>query len=132
MCPMCRNEISRGEIAQDNMAYNLIGEIEVHCNNAGNGCMWDGTIAELAEHLAECVYSSSRMPKWLKEHLGARVALSQPLGERKAKRVKAEKSCRRDPKELIDMPEVKREVRKAKRKSERVANNKRKRNSNAH
>ena len=51
------------------MAYNLIGEIEVHCNNSGNGCMWDGTIAELAEHLEECIYPSNRMPKWLREHL---------------------------------------------------------------
>ena len=31
--------------------------------------MWDGTIAELAEHMSECVYPVGKMPRWLKEHL---------------------------------------------------------------
>ncbi len=31
--------------------------------------MWDGTIAELAEHLSVCIYPANKMPRWLKEHL---------------------------------------------------------------
>ena len=62
-------KINPKELSIDLMAYNLIGEIEVHCNNMKNGCMWDGTIAELAEHLEECIYPTNKMPKWLKEHL---------------------------------------------------------------
>ena len=90
-CPICRKKIDFKEISFDLMAYNLIGEIEVHCNNMENGCMWEGTIAELATHLEDCVYPTTKMPKWLKEHLKSlKKSKGAELSAHKDKKIKYE------------------------------------------
>ena len=116
MCPMCRKSVHNKEIEEDLMAYNLIGEIEVHCNNIDNGCLWNGTIAELTDHLNECIYPANKMPKWLKDHIVKE-------GEFKAKKLKKEES---NINELITIPQVKKkakEIKKTRKSKQRVKRN---------
>ena len=133
------------------MGYNLIGEIEVHCNNMENGCMWDGTIAALTEHLEECIYPANKMPKWLKEHLNSArksgrpfsIPEEIPLKEeaqfqvvndaeiKESKRLQSE-SEQYGSSQVIEIPEMKLEKQKRRRKTERLPkgnNKKRKRKS---
>eukprot|EP00826_Nyctotherus_ovalis_P016531 TRINITY_DN14789_c0_g1_i2.p1 TRINITY_DN14789_c0_g1~~TRINITY_DN14789_c0_g1_i2.p1 ORF type:complete len:214 (+),score=43.76 TRINITY_DN14789_c0_g1_i2:86-727(+) len=64
-CPLCSKKIRKATIGRDQIAYNVIGEIEVYCSNTELGCLWKGHVAELEQHLKECVYGPGNLPQWL-------------------------------------------------------------------
>ena len=65
VCPTCNKKIRKTSINRDQIAYNVIGEIEVYCSNIDQGCLWKGQISELNQHLKDCVYGSANLPQWL-------------------------------------------------------------------
>jgi len=64
-CPNCGARYRKLTISRDQIAYNVIGEIEVYCNNSELGCLWKGHVCELEQHLKNCVYGPANLPKWL-------------------------------------------------------------------
>ena len=54
LCPICRVSIKEGCISRDLLAFNIINDLEVTCNNEMNGCPWKGTLVELGNHLKLC------------------------------------------------------------------------------
>ena len=54
ICPNCRVNIVESEISRDLLAFNLIEELEVSCNNGNIGCPWKGSLSNLKNHLKFC------------------------------------------------------------------------------
>lgn len=54
LCPICRVSINEGCISRDLLAYNIINDLEVTCNNEMKGCPWKGQLVELENHLKLC------------------------------------------------------------------------------
>lgn len=54
LCPICRVNIKEGCITRDLLAYNIINDLEVTCNNEMKGCPWKGQLMELINHLKLC------------------------------------------------------------------------------
>ena len=54
LCPICRVAIKEGCITRDLLAYNIINDLEVTCNNEMKGCPWKGQLVELTNHLKLC------------------------------------------------------------------------------
>lgn len=53
-CPSCRVKIQRELIDRDLLAFNIIEDLEVTCNNDELGCPWKGPLSELLNHLKFC------------------------------------------------------------------------------
>lgn len=54
ICPTCRDTINKSEISRDLLAFNIIEEQPVCCNNNIKGCPWKGLLSELLSHLKFC------------------------------------------------------------------------------
>ncbi|MCQ2817885.1 MAG: hypothetical protein MJ252_11530 [archaeon] len=54
ICPSCRTTIVESEMSRDLLAFNMIEELEVTCNNENYGCPWKGTLSNLKNHLKFC------------------------------------------------------------------------------
>ena len=52
-CPKCHEKNNSLNISRDLMAYNLVMELEVSCNNVGK-CPWVGHLSELVSHQNMC------------------------------------------------------------------------------
>jgi len=52
-CPRCHFKNFSSKISRDLMAYNLVMELEVSCNNVGQ-CPWIGHLSELVAHQTLC------------------------------------------------------------------------------
>ena len=52
-CPFCHLKNYSTKISRDLMAYNLVMELEVSCNNVGK-CPWIGHLSELVAHQNSC------------------------------------------------------------------------------
>ena len=52
-CPFCHKKNYSSKISRDLMAYNLVMELEVSCNNVGK-CPWIGHLSELVAHQNLC------------------------------------------------------------------------------
>ena len=52
-CPKCHEKNKSLNISRDLMAYNLVMELEVSCNNVGK-CPWVGHLSELVSHQNMC------------------------------------------------------------------------------
>ena len=52
-CPKCHEKNFSIELSRDLMAYNLVMELEVSCNNVGK-CPWVGHLSELVAHQTIC------------------------------------------------------------------------------
>ena len=52
-CPICHEKILTNDFSRDLMAYNLVMELEVLCNNVGK-CPWIGHLSELVAHQNIC------------------------------------------------------------------------------
>ena len=52
-CPKCHEKNFSLEFSRDLMAYNLVMELEVSCNNVGK-CPWIGHLSELVAHQNIC------------------------------------------------------------------------------
>ena len=52
-CPFCHMKNFSTKISRDLMAYNLVMELEVSCNNVGK-CPWIGHLSELVAHQTLC------------------------------------------------------------------------------
>lgn len=52
-CPKCHEKNFSLELSRDLMAYNLVMELEVSCNNVGK-CPWVGHLSELVAHQTIC------------------------------------------------------------------------------
>ena len=52
-CPFCHMKNYSTKISRDLMAYNLVMELEVSCNNVGK-CPWIGHLSELVAHQNLC------------------------------------------------------------------------------
>ena len=64
-CPLCRKDFIFKNIKRDNIAYNIINDLEVFCNN--KNCPWKGTLLNLKKHLKNCIMNPSTMTKSVKE-----------------------------------------------------------------
>ena len=53
-CPNCRMSIVESLISRDLLAYNIINDLEVSCNNEDKGCPWKGPLLELENHVRTC------------------------------------------------------------------------------
>ena len=53
-CPNCRTSIVESLISRDLLAYNIINDLEVSCNNEDKGCPWKGPLLELENHVKTC------------------------------------------------------------------------------
>ena len=53
-CPCCRISIITSLISRDLLAYNIIMNLEVCCNNASVGCPWKGKLSDLNNHMKVC------------------------------------------------------------------------------
>ena len=53
-CPNCRTSIVESLISRDLLAYNIINDLEVSCNNEDKGCPWKGPLLELENHVRTC------------------------------------------------------------------------------
>lgn len=53
-CPNCRQKINTNLISRDLLAFTLIEELEVSCNNDELGCPWKGHLSDLLAHLNLC------------------------------------------------------------------------------
>ena len=53
VCPFCHMKNYSTKISRDLMAYNLVMELEVSCNNVGK-CPWIGHLSELVAHQNLC------------------------------------------------------------------------------
>lgn len=65
-CPLCRKEFIFKNIKRDNIAYNIINDLEVFCNN---NCPWKGKLLDLKKHLKKCNLNPKKMSKTIKEAL---------------------------------------------------------------
>ena len=52
-CPLCHFKNFSSKISRDLLAYNLVMELEVSCNNVGK-CPWIGHLSELVAHQNLC------------------------------------------------------------------------------
>ena len=66
-CPLCRKNFVFKNTKRDIIAYNIINDLEVFCNN--DNCPWKGKLVELKKHLKKCNMDSSKMNNKLKEIL---------------------------------------------------------------
>ena len=64
-CPLCRKEFNIKNIKRDNIAYNIINDLEVFCNN--DNCPWKGKLLNLKKHLKNCNLNPSKMDNKIKE-----------------------------------------------------------------
>lgn len=53
-CPNCRIKIIESLINRDLLAYNIIMELDVICNNELKGCPWKGQLSSLVNHMKSC------------------------------------------------------------------------------
>lgn len=53
-CPNCRQKIIESLISRDLLAYNIINDLEVSCNNENKGCPWKGPLLSLENHMKIC------------------------------------------------------------------------------
>ena len=66
-CPLCRKNIVFKNTKRDIIAYNIINDLEVFCNN--NNCPWKGKLSNLKKHLKNCNMNPSNMNDIIKEAL---------------------------------------------------------------
>ena len=64
-CPLCRQKFNIKSVKRDNIAYNIINDLEVFCNN--NNCPWKGNLLNLKKHLKNCNLNPSKMNDKIKE-----------------------------------------------------------------
>ena len=65
-CRLCRKEFIFKNAKRDNIAYNIINDLEVFCNN---NCPWKGKLSELKKHLKKCNLSPNKINSTIKEAL---------------------------------------------------------------
>ena len=65
-CPLCRKNIVFKNTKRDNIAYNIINDLEVFCNN---NCPWKGNLSELKKHLKKCNLNPNKINNTIKEAL---------------------------------------------------------------
>jgi len=53
-CPICNKKIIDSLISRDLLAFNIINDLEVFCNNENIGCPWKGKLSEIENHLKVC------------------------------------------------------------------------------
>ena len=66
-CPLCRNKFIFKNIKRDNIAYNIINDLEVFCNN--DNCPWKGKLSNLKKHIKKCNMNPSQINGKIKEVL---------------------------------------------------------------
>ena len=64
-CPLCRKVFILKNIKRDNIAYNIINDLKVFCNN--DSCPWKGKLSNLKKHLKNCNMNPSNMSIKIKE-----------------------------------------------------------------
>jgi hypothetical protein len=74
ICPICRVKICQKNIGRDLIAFNIINDMEVTCNNKGNhiltlGCPWKSTLNNLVNHLKYCCYEANKLPDYIKKRV---------------------------------------------------------------
>ncbi len=65
-CPLCRKQFNIKNIKRDNIAYNIINDLEVFCNN---NCPWKGKLSELKKHLKKCNFNPNIINSTIKKAL---------------------------------------------------------------
>ena len=53
-CPICNKKIIDSLISRDLLAFNIINDLEVFCNNENFGCPWKGKLSDIQNHLKVC------------------------------------------------------------------------------
>jgi len=53
-CPICNQNIIDSLISRDLLAFNIINDLEVFCNNENLGCPWKGKLSDIFNHLNVC------------------------------------------------------------------------------
>ena len=66
-CPLCRENFSENDIRTDNIATNIINDLEIYCLNLG--CPWKGKLSGISNHLKECYFKPNEIPEFIKEIL---------------------------------------------------------------
>ena len=66
-CPLCRKNIIFKNTKRDLIAYNIINDLEVFCNN--NNCPWKGKLSNHKKHLKNCNMNPSKINDIIKEAL---------------------------------------------------------------
>lgn len=54
LCPNCRQKIIASLVSRDLLAYTIINDLEVSCNNESKGCPWKGPLSDLKAHMKVC------------------------------------------------------------------------------
>ena len=66
-CPLCRKLFDFKNTRRDIIAYNIINDLEVFCNN---NCPWKGKLSELKKHLKKCNFNPKKMSNSIKKVIG--------------------------------------------------------------
>jgi hypothetical protein len=79
-CPMCRGKIIKKQLGKDLVAYSIINDMPLSCNNTGMcinllsnilDCPWKGPLSELVNHLKSCYFDPKRMSVNVKKKLSS-------------------------------------------------------------
>ena len=63
-CPLCRKLFDFKKTRRDIIAYNIINDLEVFCNN---NCPWKGKLSDLKKHLKKCNLNPKKMSSSIKK-----------------------------------------------------------------
>ena len=63
-CPLCRKLFDFKNTRKDIIAYNIINDLEVFCNN---NCPWKGKLSDLKKHLKKCNFNPKKMSNSIKK-----------------------------------------------------------------
>lgn len=63
-CPLCRNKFKIKNTKKDFIAFNIINDMEVFCNNLN--CPWKGKLSEYSKHLKQCNFNPLKMSDSIK------------------------------------------------------------------
>ena len=69
-CPICRTPYRKNQLVRNQLAYQLINDLQIFCSN--RGCAWKGPTEQLKQHLPNCQFGDGHLPEWYKRYLKSR------------------------------------------------------------
>lgn len=119
-CPTCRAKVT--DFGKDLLAYDIVNDLEVRCNNGKKGCPWKGPLGHLEQHLKVCEESLKILldKKKKEESEGKKKEENKREEKKKKKKSSIKRKCPGIPKDengkeniinaLIELSDDKKEV----------------------
>ena len=70
-CPLCRVKINVKTLNRNLLAFQIINDLEIYCNNKTKGCEWIGALDNATSHLPNCQFSEGKLPDWFNTYMVA-------------------------------------------------------------